>query len=744
MAQASSSTAAVGGSRSTEDLYALYKQLLQIERDLNIKVRGAPEVEVPPLPLSPGKQAKLEKEYPLLLSKLLSAVGAEWNRLRNDWNLEPNRFFHLTLLQAQHEFLCVRLEILKSDEPLKAWQAVGEKIRLFSQEWVASGDLPERPLETVITTIKQIGDVLRRVQTEKDALELMIKQLEQPVERSLTQSMVRANYDRVKKLVDTIPQKQKELYAALPRAKWCATDEMLLELLSFGEIVMFHDSLLSSSQMGMPLLDFVLGEGMGYVAIMLSTRVLIGRCEELIGLFESQTTTLQEGLRLANDGNHLQAAEKIKQVGPQIFSDIPYTQVDGPISQCYGVINDLKQQIESNKKQVLARFARYSIFSGKFWREIPNLPMRPKVVQAAVNAIDSMLSQERQKTTAMKPSELQTALGEILDREADGTSMVQLAGTRWVIEGWINGGLIAVALLSCLALGGSQALVPIQKMVRMISWVMQQGSGEHDKAPEPEYGYVALQCKAFRPDAIRALKLFDAQGCQWADFVKDRSLASAPSLVRVPVGDYGVLIETRKTPIVGTISISKNQHKIMDLSAWSFSASHAPVALHVLPADQVVQWNGAPVTTGNVRIVLGAYRVVLDRPGFPRTESLIEIHDCEPQTLTVKVPLGKVVFQCNSTSQPERDEFTTGVAALEIDGQRVASPPSDHILPVGQHLVGIFYKGGLLRHYGIHLSEGQEIVIAVMSDKELVYKMSMTSSSVSTGPGGLKLKEIKH
>ncbi|MES2309004.1 MAG: hypothetical protein V4507_09100 [Verrucomicrobiota bacterium] len=377
----------------------------------------------------------------------------------------------------------------------------------------------------------------------------------------------------------------------------------------------------------------------------------------------------------------------------------------------------MKGRMKEKIQNLLKTFVNYKTFSVAFILQIPKVVTRRRKAKLAIREFSEWIESEKAQIQKIEDPIKKSVLekGSIVFEH----EMLQLRrkGVNWVQQGWKKSALILIWLAS-LFIGlsvGVPSLVRtyIRKPLQKVEVKEIEGAEnipvEAVKKPQGPSSYLLLSCEDSQMGRLGRIRVYDREGKELANFPPILNPMKKKLLTQIPSGECGVIIETGEYPIVGSLELTPNQRRFIDLSKWTDSAARALVEIQSTPDGIPIVCNGAWVGKGfaKVYLIAGVHRIWAALPNFPAQEQHIMIVDDRELTIGVNINMGRFVFKIADNIKKLHPQFK-----IMVNGS-IVSDLDSHAVLSGYHSVKIMDAGRVVTQQEVKLDAAEEATFQI-------------------------------
>jgi hypothetical protein len=398
----------------------------------------------------------------------------------------------------------------------------------------------------------------------------------------------------------------------------------------------------------------------------------------------------------------------------------------------------MKGRMKEKIQDLLKTFVTYKTFSVAFIIQIPKVISRRRKAKLVIREFSDWIEAEKSKIQKVEDPLKRGILekGSIaFDQEMQ---QLRKKGMNWVGQGWRKSFLLLAWMASVVVAFsvGIPSLVrmyvrkPIQKVeVKEMQGAENLPVEEQKKAQGPS-SYLLLSCDQSQMGKLGRIRVYDRDGKELANFPPNLNPMKKKILTQIPSGECGVIIETGEYPVVGSLELTPNQRRFIDLSKWTDPAARALIEIQSTPEGIPIICNGAWIGKGfaKVYLIAGVHKIWASLPNFPAQEQHIMVVDDREQTIGVNINMGRFIFKVSEAvkkSNPQLKVMVNGSLVSDLNSHAVLS---------GYHLVKVMDAGRIIAQQEVKLDAAEEATFQVqrLDDGQLSAAMVSKKSLLGT------------
>ena len=380
---------------------------------------------------------------------------------------------------------------------------------------------------------------------------------------------------------------------------------------------------------------------------------------------------------------------------------------------------EMRARMKEKVQEILKTYVNFKTFSLSFILQMPKVFGRRRKVKQGLRTFSDWIETEINRIQAIEDPIKKAVLVKssiVFDQEL---LHVRKKGVSWIRQGWRKSFLVgawAISLIVGLSFGIPSVIriyfptplrPAVSKEIALPEVILPE-------APKKELGarsYLLLSCEESEMGKLGKIRVYDREGKAVAVFPANVNTMKKKVLTEVPSGELGVIIETEEFPILGTVELSPNQRRFIDLSKWTDVGARALARIESTPEGIPIACNGAWVGKGyaTVYLIAGVHKIWAALPNFPAQEQQIMVIDDRDLELMVTVNMGRLIFNVSDQIKKMHPQLK-----IQVNGSPILNWGSYSLL-FGYYTIKITDSGRTVLQQDLNLAAADEVVFKIQA-----------------------------
>ncbi len=378
---------------------------------------------------------------------------------------------------------------------------------------------------------------------------------------------------------------------------------------------------------------------------------------------------------------------------------------------------EMRARMKEKVQEILKTFVNFKTFSLSFILQIPKVLLRRRKVKQGLRAFSDWIETETIRIQAIEDPIKKAVLIKssiVFDQEL---LHVRKKGISWIRQGWRKSFLVGawiISLIVGLSFGIPSVIriyfpSPLRPAVSKEIALPEVTLPEVAKKELGRRSYLLLSCEESEMGKLGKIRVYDREGKEVAVFPANVNTMKKKVLTEVPSGELGVIIETEEFPILGTVELSPNQRRFIDLSKWTDVEARALARIESTPEGIPIACNGAWVGKGyaTVYLIAGVHKIWAALPNFPAQEQQIMVIDDRDLELKVTVNMGRLIFKVSDQIKKMHPQLK-----IQVNGSLISNWDSYSLL-FGYYTIKITDSGRTILQQDLNLAAADEVIFKI-------------------------------